>query len=73
MRYVVLLLTALALASCAGQHGALESLRPVCEALGKPLKYNPNSNKGGWFAGKNLASAIDERDQTGANLSCPGY
>lgn len=72
-KYIALILAGLALGACATTSGTLTSLGPVCEALGPPLKYNPNNTASTWHAGKSLAVAIDRRDNVGSNLRCPAY
>jgi hypothetical protein len=72
IKFIILFLTAFILLGCANQ-GALESLKPVCEALGDPIKYNPDNKNSPYHAGSKLADRIDQQDQVGANLNCNGY
>ena len=70
---IVILLGSLLLTGCASKEGLIQSLTPVCTALGAPLKYNPNNKNSPVHAGPALAKQIDQRDDVAENLHCPGY
>lgn len=68
-----LFVAAMLLSACAGPRGAVESLKPICDALGPPVEFNARDKDNAWHAGPALAPVLDERNRVGENLPCPGY
>ena len=68
----LILLTTLTLAGCAGP-GTIQSLKPVCDALGDPIRYNPNNIHSKLHAGPDLVTVLEEKNDVGVNLHCKGY
>jgi hypothetical protein len=68
----VAIMSLLLLAACAPP-GAVESLKPVCDALIGPITYNSHNKNSLWHAGPKLAPQIALRNSVGRNLSCPAY
>ena len=73
MKKLLIVALALPLAGCLTDSGALQSLQPVCEALGPPIHYNGKNKNSDWHAGPNLANRLDQQYEVGTNLPCPGY
>lgn len=73
MRYVLVLLLALPLGGCLLTTGSTESLKPVCEALGPPIRYNGKNKNSDYHAGPKLATRLDQQNDVGVGLPCPGY
>ena len=53
--------------------GSVESLKPVCEALGPPHVYNAKNKNSPYHAGPVLATRLHRDNNVGSGLSCPGY
>jgi hypothetical protein len=73
MKILVSVVLLALLCGCTAGGEKIINLAPVCEALGAPILYNPGNTASVWHAGKSLAAAIDQRNDVGANLRCPGY
>jgi len=66
------ILFALALGGCATT-GSVESLKPVCDALVKPYKYNTFKTTSLRHAGSELAKDLKQHNQIGSKLGCPQF
>lgn len=65
---------AFVLTGCMGRADAPpSSLKPVCAALGKPIKYNSTNPLSDRYAARLLAPDIAEKNRIGRNLRCPNY
>lgn len=53
--------------------GLVTSLKPVCEALGPPHRYNAEVSTSPYHAGPKLADRLARDNRVGENLSCAGY
>ena len=73
MKKFLILLMALPLGGCFFTAGTVESLKPVCDALGPPIHYNGKDKNSAWHAGPKLGGRLDQQYGVGENLSCPGY
>jgi hypothetical protein len=72
MKYLLVALLALPLGACVTT-GTVDSLKPVCEALGPPIKYNSKNTHSAYHAGPKLAPRLAQQNAVGENLSCGGY
>ena len=74
-----LLLAALALTGAAGPAGCQTTglgpaeVKPICDALIGPIRYNTYKTTSTRFAGKALAPDLKQRNQVGEHLGCTGY
>lgn len=48
-------------------------IKPVCDALIGPIRYNTYKITSGRYAGKTLALDLKQRNQVGEGLHCKGY
>lgn len=63
-----------ALSGCAGgPKPSLDQIKPVCDALIGPIKYNSTVKTSQRFAGPQLAPDLKARNQVGQWLGCPAY
>ncbi len=61
-------------ASCAGgPKPSLDQIKPVCDALIGPIKYNSTVPSSKRFAGSALVPDLKQRNQVGEWLGCPAY
>lgn len=67
------LLLALALGGCLTDGLGPTAIKPICDALIGPIKYNTYKIKSGRYAGKTLALDLNQRNQVGERLGCTGY
>lgn len=64
----------LALSGCAGGvKPSLDQIKPVCDALIGPIKYNSTVKTSQRYAGPQLAPDLKSRNQVGLWLGCPAY
>lgn len=73
MRAILPLLGALALGGCVTTSGQVESIKPICDALIGPIKYNSAHLASLRHAGPALAPDLKKRNQVGRKLGCPAY
>lgn len=73
MKFFFVLSVALVLASCATTEGLVDSLQPVCKAIGEPFVYNPNNKNSPYHAGSILVRRLAKQNRVGINLACPAY
>ena len=48
-------------------------VKPICDALIGPIRYNTYQIKSGRYAGQVLALDLKQRNQVGERLGCTGY
>lgn len=72
MKRFFILLLALPLGGCLTT-GSVESLKPICDALGPPIVFNAKNKNSAYHAGPKLAPRLVQQDAVGENLPCPGY
>ena len=71
-RLFVLLLT-IPLGGCLLTDGSVQSLKPICDALGPPIMFNAKDKNSAYHAGPKLVPRLVQQDAVGENLPCPGY
>jgi hypothetical protein len=72
-KLIGMLFLALSLCGCATTGVPLNSLQPVCAALGSPIRYNSAKQNSDRYAGKALVPDLAQRNHIGINLGCPAY
>ena len=73
-KILMVLLASATLASCAGgPKPSLDQIKPVCDALIGPIKYNSTTQTSKRFAGSALVPDLKQRNQVGEWLGCPAY
>ena len=70
---VIVVIIALLLGGCATTKRTVESLTPVCKALGPPHVYNTHNFHSPYHAGPKLAPRLHRDNDVGTNLRCKGY
>lgn len=73
MKIICALAAALLLAGCQTDGVGPTTRAPICDALGKPLRYNTYKITSGRYAGKELALDLHQRNLVGQNLGCRGF
>lgn len=72
MKMFIILSSLLLLAGCQTT-GQVQSLLPVCTALGAPIEYNSKNKDSDWHAGPKLAPRLAKQNRVGVNLACKAY
>jgi hypothetical protein len=70
---IKLIVLCICLGGCATDGLGPTQIKPICDALIGPIRYNTYKITSGRYAGKTLALDLKQRNQVGTSLGCKGY
>ena len=59
--------------ACQTIDGAVSGMKPICDALIGPIRYNSTVKTSQRYAGPALVGDLKQRNQVGQRLDCPAY